>query len=543
MPLSLADYFAFGAHKMPHKLGADREERSKRNEHMLCRALNLGTVVAFVGAGCSAAFGYPTWSTFASEMIRLATGVTPSKHHDALRRFRGVLDTNASPRSDQLTLFIDFCKSILAEEQKLDLYEKKVRTLFGLKRSHPPYNPYHELFKLDIRRFVTTNYEIELERNLIRERNLHSDDPLLRNLGAKARRGRQGLLRSFSQNTKDYEQLALFALAKIRGNENAVFHCHGRLDDPDSLIASETDYQSWYFSEKNPSRRIFRQTIELLIESNPLLFVGYGLQDEELLRPLRHLNALDPKRKHSRPLFALVASTPEDDGHDEVLYERYGVHVIPYALPKRPQVHGHSRALCEKLGDIWQLWQQDRREWVEKPRVRTSALGKVRSNSYVGIPTPTKVPVGEIADGADLATEIKKPGLIGLLGSAGSGKSLHLLRLVDSCGSHFDRSFYWNAHYGSEFLSAFDDALAFFKAGSDKQESRHESMRRILREKKLLLIIDGCERFLHKTSLPEGIESYSSAFSLMLQQLDDPQMESTVILSGRLLPAELMPGR
>jgi tetratricopeptide (TPR) repeat protein len=545
MTFSFADYFAFGAHKMPHQPGADRAERSRRNEHMLCRALNLGTVVAFVGAGCSAAFGYPNWARFAREMLAFTTRVTPGKHDDALARFRGLLDKTVSPRPEQLTLCIEVCKSILAEEQQLEEYKKELTLLFGRpRRRNPRYNPYQELFKLAIRRFVTTNYDVELERNLIRVRNLHSDDPLLKKLSARTRRGRQGLLRSFSQTSHDYEQLALFALAKIRGNENAVFHCHGRFDDYDSLIASEADYQSWYFSDKDPSRRIFRQTIELLIDSNPLLFVGYGLQDEELLRPLRHLNALDPKRKHSRPLFALVAATPEDEGHDEVLYERYGVHVIPYTIPGDTQDHEESeesRALCMELGKIRKLWQQDRGEWVEKPRVRTSALGNVESKAYAGIPTPTLVPVGKIADGADLGAEIKQPGLIGLLGSPGSGKTRHLLDLIDSCADHFDRCFYWNAHYGNEFLTAFDDALAFFEAGNDRQESRHEKMRRILHGKRLLLIVDGCERFLHKTSLREGIESYSSAFSLLLRQLeDDPQMKSTVILSGRLLPTGLM---
>lgn len=543
MTISLADHFAFAAHKMSHKRGADPAELRQRNEHMLCRALNLGTVVAFVGAGCSAAFGYPTWAKFASEMIDLTRREIPSRsrHRDALDRFRGVLEQYKQQDrpcpSDRLTLFIDACKSILIEEQKLGVYEKKVTDLFKLRRIKPPHNPYHELFKLDIRRFVTTNYDIELERNLIRERHLHSDDPVLRNLGAKNRRGHLRLLRSFSQTTRDYEQLALFALAEIRGNENAVFHCHGRYDDPGSLIASETDYQSWYFSEKEPSRRIFRQTIELLIESNPLLFVGYSLQDEELLRPLRHLNALDPKRKHSRPLFALIAESAEDECHDEVLYERYGVHVIPYRPQRRG--HGKSRALCAKLEDIRKLWQRNRKEWVEKPRVRGSCLGKVGAKAYTGVVAPTAVSVGRIANGADLAAAIEQPGLIGLQGPPGSGKSLYLQNLVAAGAGGFQRSFYWNAHYGSEFLIAFDDALAFFDGDSDQHESRHESMRRILREKKLLLIIDGCERFLHKTGFPEKIESYSSAFSLLLQQLTDPEMKSTVVLAGRLLPAEL----
>jgi hypothetical protein len=57
---SVTDFIAFGGHKLASEPLPDPAQRNQRNEHMLCRALNLGTVVAFVGAGCSAPFHYPT---------------------------------------------------------------------------------------------------------------------------------------------------------------------------------------------------------------------------------------------------------------------------------------------------------------------------------------------------------------------------------------------------------------------------------------------------------------------------------------------------
>src|SRR5690348_2652284 len=40
---------------------------------MLSRALNLRTTVAFVGAGCSADLGYPTWTQLAGDAVNEAT--------------------------------------------------------------------------------------------------------------------------------------------------------------------------------------------------------------------------------------------------------------------------------------------------------------------------------------------------------------------------------------------------------------------------------------------------------------------------------------
>jgi tetratricopeptide (TPR) repeat protein len=544
----LSDYVAFGAHKLPPTRIADRDERIRSYEHMLCRALNLRTVVAFVGAGCSAAFGYPNWEEFARKTVELTRRNVPPKHRARLNEYLKVLKSYGKGRcpADKLTLFVEICKSILIEEEKLDAYNRKVRKLFKLRLEAKDVpderNPYLELFNLKIHRFVTTNYDLELERNLIQARHLESADAALKHLCGSGRGRPKGTLRSFSQDRRNYEDLALFALAKVRGHEDAVFHCHGRFDEPDSLIASESDYQSWYLGDKDDSRLTFRQTMELLLESNPLLFVGYGLHDDDLLRPLRHLNALDPKRKPGRPFFALVGCTPDDKIDDEVLYERYGVHVIPYQVAPGADRVAFSAALCAKLRDLGGRWEEDRREWTKKPKVRRSLLSKLDEALYIDNLMPTEVPVGQIAapDGqtADLDAAMRKPGLLCIRGPGGSGKSLHLLRAMQSCVG-FERRFYWNAHYGGEFLPAFDDALAFFRAGGNGQESRHESMRRILRERKLLWIIDGCERFLHKTGFSGRVESYSSAFSLLLKQLNDPDMRSTVILAGRLLPSEL----
>lgn len=553
MTTSLADQFAFAAHKVPIPSTATRQERVRWHEHMLCRALNLKTVVAFVGAACSTPFGYATWEGFARKVIeKTSEQPAAAAHKDRLRIYAEILEIYAKSDnycpSEQLTLFIATCKSILDGAKDKGIYKNIINEQFGtLVRKTPPreQDPHQELFSLEINRFVTTNYDIELERSLICAHNLEPDDEDLKkhlpDLDRYLEPGRRRTLRSFSQNSTNFEHLALFSLAQVRGSEYAVFHCHGRFDDLESLIASEEDYQKWYLSEGDDSKRTFRQTIELLLESNPLLFVGYGLGDDDLLRPLRHLNALDPKHRYGRPLFALVP-VPSDDDKDirgEVLYQRYGVHVIPYVAPIRDSDQANI-ALCEKLREIKTLWNDDRAEWTEKPKLRSSCLGQIdtATRSYPLAIRASNVAVGRMKDAVDFEHEISQPGIFGLRGPSGAGKSLLLTRLLGRAEElGFARTYYWNAHYGTEFLPAFDDALAFFEAGDNPRESRHDKMRRILCEQRVLLVIDGCERFLRRTH-SERIESYSSAFSLLLKQLDGCALCGTVIFAGRLLPAE-----
>ena len=188
-------------------------------------------------------------------------------------------------------------------------------------RSHP----LELLLDLPIWRFVTTNYDGEIERAIGDRR-----------------------CTSLTQEDENTKELTRFALADIPlRNRYAVFHCHGRFDRPGSIIAGEADYQKWYLGRREGQGSAFRQSIELLFESNPLLFVGYGLGDEDLLRPLRVLGAVDPQRKCSRPLFAVMPFKDEGDKYRlQQYYERYGLHVISYPEPeekkdgrKRPAAH------------------------------------------------------------------------------------------------------------------------------------------------------------------------------------------------------------
>ena len=77
--------------------------------------------------------------------------------------------------------------------------------------------PLLSLTEFPIRRFVTTNYDEELERALVQA---HS--------GSET----EQTVYSFSQTNLD--NLSIFSIALARSNRNMVFHCHGSLKEENS---------------------------------------------------------------------------------------------------------------------------------------------------------------------------------------------------------------------------------------------------------------------------------------------------------------------
>ena len=233
-------------------------------------------------------------------------------------------------------------------------------------------NPYHALLELPIRRFVTTNYDCEIETAL-RDKKKNAFPELFESKSS-SNRSRSERPRSFTQQPEFLDQLAIFAMTGAEAAHNMVFHCHGRYDRVASIISTEEDYQRWYLSDLDGAGPAFRQTIDLLFGSNPILFLGYGLEDEDLLRPLRMFSAVDPKRKDSQPLFALLRNKPEDLEYHEYLYDRFGLHVIPYADSGSSDPKVWGKDLCKALADIKNDRLRWRDGWLQKPMIRKVML-------------------------------------------------------------------------------------------------------------------------------------------------------------------------
>ena len=179
--------------------------------------------------------------------------------------------------------------------------------------------------KLQIRRFMTTNYDLEAER-LIYDLDFHpgttergitrSTDPLHR------------IARDFVVIREAPASLVDFA-TREGGFTLDVAHLHGRALPGEHIVAAETQYQDFYLRDDG-HRDLLDQAIKLAFRSNLLLFIGNGMGEDDILRPLRHFMSED--RGPTQP--PAVALLPDLWGDEFVLEEkvsllrRYGVYTI-----------------------------------------------------------------------------------------------------------------------------------------------------------------------------------------------------------------------
>ncbi|GMV31725.1 MAG: hypothetical protein AMXMBFR59_38500 [Rhodanobacteraceae bacterium] len=198
----------------------------------------------------------------------------------------------------------------------------------------------------NINRFVTLNYDHEIERQLedhtypffsltpaetARTRPAAGSGPVsdmavAPGTSARSRLGECAV--TVDLCPKNTAELLLFA-ANFSPAHVQVMHLHGSVRDPATMIVTDRDYNRRYFAGGAwPS--VLGDGQELLFRGNAILFVGVGMNEDELLRPLRIL-AQAPSRE-GRPVFTLLASSShaEDTALAFKLFQRYGIRTIFY---------------------------------------------------------------------------------------------------------------------------------------------------------------------------------------------------------------------
>ncbi len=544
----MASPAGFGAHRLPPPQDESPQARSTRAEQMLFHALHQRRLVAVVGSGCCVALGYPSWPQMAREIVDLTldalstgTAQAPSERRQDLLRFRQRIESSL-PDPTLLMFAVGVCQRLLAEhpDGPLVTYFKE---RFGPRgaRTSPTSSPLAALVRLPIQRFVTTNYDGEIEAALSKQ---HGIPPEAFGIGGTRLAGALPL--SFTQAPAHHEQLAVCALAGVEAAQNMVFHCHGRYDEPDTIVASEADYQYWYLSCSR-QRTSFLQTLDLLFASNPILFVGYGLQDEDLLRPLRLLSAGRPEAKPLRPLFALLpeASTDAERISHESLYERFGVHVLPLRAASGDE---RSRRLCERLEQIEAQRLEWRDAWLQKPLVRVPDVRASPPTPYrhYGLDLSGQEVLGHASvqkNMEDLTRAIADGcRVIGLVGPGGTGKSWNALRYLDdqpAIRAVFKGSFFWSSYFADDYLTGLDRIVEYLDPGGGRRESRAARLERCVRRERSLIVLDGFERLLRETGVPGQGKCNDPVTRKLLSIFSAQQSLSTLVLTTRLWPVEL----
>lgn len=545
----------FAPHKRADFRRLDPGKRDALFRQMLSRALDSDTTVAFVGAGCSAPLGYPTWTGFAQSVLAQLHARSHSGGPLALaRRIRQVLekfkkDSSHDPSTDRILYALGAAQRAFQEADREDIYYEaianvihKCQTQAGRARK-TAWNPYQSIFGLPIKRFATSNYDHELD--------MAAYERLRRRVPGFSSSVAEFLkTHSFTQEETSEDQLARFVLARTSLSDDLVFHCHGRYDRPHSMVVTERDYQRWYFSDQMGGGTHLRQTMELVFGSNPILFLGFGLKDEDLLLVLRVFSAAEPTRKLARPLFALLPLSACSEEYIGLVQDRYGVNVITFDDRECNSPQDRGKALAQAIERIREDWKAHKADWLRKPPFKPVEVSQEPPQKLVHHDTRpklfrrlTKHPL-ILQMEHWLSLEKGRPRVIVLTGPGGSGKSWFALQLLDvmsaSQKAGFEAYFYWSSYYVDDPLTGLERLLRYLNTPSgdealdppDDSGPILERLRRAL-SKPCLIVLDGAERLLTENS-DHGVVTPSSAFAEKLfETLADPGSKSTVVLTSR----------
>ena len=176
--------------------------------------------------------------------------------------------------------------------------------------------------KLGIRRFITTNYDMEVEFTIAR---IFDDKVKDRYEKLKEAQGEFGpddhapamqrlvrddglVMASDAFNRERLDRLIEFSLGSTEVDFH-VLHLHGRMDKPSTMVVGYRDYDRLY-RRSGTSKAPFEQALTMLHSANPVLFIGLGMKEAELNQALEYLVGNQPFKGIGRRF--LLWSPPEE---------------------------------------------------------------------------------------------------------------------------------------------------------------------------------------------------------------------------------------
>lgn len=246
-----------------------------------------------------------------------------------------------------------------ATANKEEQSEASVRPLPTLPR---PDLPKHRdplavlLDECNVKRFLTTNYDDEILRLLesrgfeeLTEANPPAGESHTGPSAGNEPRSRNLLMTPSSERAEVmvYEAGSAAFLydygADTREQRPQILHLHGRARTPGSwLVLSERDYRERYARDDDPSG-CADDAMRLIFTANPLLFLGLGMSEPDILRPLRAFSE-GVSRLCDRPAVAVLPAMDIEARRIEkqrLTLSRYGVYQLYYGHINRRENEEH----------------------------------------------------------------------------------------------------------------------------------------------------------------------------------------------------------
>lgn len=196
--------------------------------------------------------------------------------------------------------------------------------------------------ELNISRFLTFNYDFEIER-VFQDGGFNPMTPAVaqdtdashfsnRRMDPRDTRtdGIGSPMRDLAFRRETASNLIGFSTGSD-GADAAVYHLHGRATRDGKIVATERDYMDLYLKQDD-MRAVVDECLHLTFSANPILFVGVGMDETDVLRPLRQFVS-NNDRDTSYNSTVLLPAEKDFAARAKMaagLFVRYGVHTIFY---------------------------------------------------------------------------------------------------------------------------------------------------------------------------------------------------------------------
>ncbi len=282
------------------------------------RSCNLA---AFVGAGVSAQAGLPLWGELMRRMEEEVQTFDPKPEQvrGGLRKANG---------SDLLWLAEEYRDLLRARARYEGFLDKTFR------RPLPDSaKAVLTLVRLNFRHFLTTNYDDLLEQ--AHQREFPATDY------GRIRWTSRGQVRNF------------FFDYRTPGTPRHILHLHGTSYDASSVVLTHSDYVDRYVKTAE-----YVEKLTTLFATLRIVFVGFSLDDPDLMYVFRQVNARFADGDLQHYIFVGVESTPETPlqlhWQRRRLEGKYGIQPIFYDSRNRHSLLGDALAALETEDTRWE---------------------------------------------------------------------------------------------------------------------------------------------------------------------------------------------
>lgn len=276
-----------------------------------------GRLVPFVGAGLSRLAGGPSWLGMADQLIGQLVRECALTHAEAHLL-----------KDKQAKLRIGIAE-VVAQEKGIALEYERIFEIDEWESLPNGESAYSALGQLSDR-FVTTNYDRWLEKKFSpKEVNLNEDQEISGAAAGELSR------RAICQKRE-------FPIGSSFRN-GTVVHLHGSVRERDSMVLTPRDYALHYAndrtSEGGDNENLVLTFLEDLFDTKTVLFVGYGLEEMEVLEYIlqkTRSTAGEARERNHFMFHGFFSHEASLANHMSVYYrEQFGVKLLPYCLDNK----------------------------------------------------------------------------------------------------------------------------------------------------------------------------------------------------------------